>query len=316
MKKVIQFLEMPFVQLLTVAVSVVLMFCGSSIGIPFIIPVSLIIYIFLGGFLFSKIESKKIKVSSAIFTAVLLILSYIAAFIASKFNSDSAYFIFLISPLSNAAIVLFPQSFLNGFDSPFYEITATILSVIPVVIMVVSAKIFNAKNKKLKKIILIILAVFGVINFGIGIISAIGSLDDAYIGDDGGIYTAYFDVNGVKYEDDSEVPYYDTEGNVYYWTYDESIDVDSEEYYSYIGELTDEQGKAYDIHKVYVNNEGYIFIDENDELEWREDIPDDVETDWHYKDKDGTIYASILAVDYMSDGTVFTAAGDDDYRNK
>lgn len=306
---------MPLVQLLAVAVSVVLMFCGAEIGIPFIIPVSLIIYIFLGGFLFSKIESKKIKILSAVFTAVLLALSYTAAFIASKFNSDSAYFIFLISPLSNAAIVLFPQSFLNGFDSPFYEITATVLSVIPVVIMVVSAKIFNAKKKQKKKIILIILAVLCVVNFATGIKSMIEMLDDVYIGDDGGIYNAYFDVNGVKYEDDTDVPYYDTEGNVYYWTYDESIDINSDEYYSYIGELTDEQGKTYDIHKVYVNSNGYIFIDENDEIELRDDLPDGAETDWCYTDKDGNIYASILGVDYMSDGTVFTAFGDE-YRNK
>ena len=314
MKKVIQFLEMPLIQLLVIAVSSVLTFCGGDIGIPFIIPGSLIIYIFLGGFLFSKIESKKIKVSSAIFTAVLLALSYLATFLVSNLYSDSTlYYESVISPLTIYIALFYPKSIM--YNTYLYEIITALLSVIPVVIIVVSAKIFNAKNKKIKKILLILLAVLCVANFAVGIKAMIEMLDDVYIGDDGGIYNAYFDVNGVKYENDLEVPYYEAQGNVYYWTYDESIDVDSEEYYSYIGELTDEQGKTYDIHKVYVNSNGYIFIDKNDEIELRDDLPDGAETDWCYMDKDGNIYASILGVDYMGDGTVFTTFGDE-YRNK
>ncbi len=315
MKKVLQFLAMPLIIALQIAICCLLFAFGNGVGITFILPIALIIYMFLGGYAVSKIESKKIKISSSVFTAVLLVLSFVILFAVSGYSDSTGFIVPLISPISNGVSVLFVSSGIIEYLSLPYMIITTIGAVIPVLIILISSKIFNTENKKIKAALLAVMALICVVEIGFGIKGAVSLYEDSYVGEDGQLYNAYYDVNGNKYDDNADVPYYDTQGNVYYWTYDESIDPYSDENFLYCGELTDEQGNEYDIDKVYVNSDGYIYIDENDELMYRGDIPDDADTDWCYKDKDGNIYSSILGVSYMNDGTPYTGMGNE-YRNK
>lgn len=315
MKKVLQFLEMPLIIALQIAIGCLLFAFGNGAGITFILPIALIIYMFLGGYAVSKIESKKIKILSAVFTAALLILSFVILFAVSGFSDSTGFIVPLISPLANSFSYMFVNFEIVEYLSLPYMIITTISSVIPVLIILISSKIFNTDNKKIKAGLLVVMALICVVEIGFGIKGAVSLYQDSYVGEDGQLYNAYYDVNGNKYEDNADVPYYDTQGNVYYWTYDESIDPYSDENFLYCGELTDEQGNEYDIDKVYVNADGYIYIDEKDEMQLREDIPYEADTEWSYMDKDGNIYASILSVSYMNDGTPYTGMGNE-YRNK
>lgn len=315
MKKVLQFLEMPLIIALQIAIGCLLFAFGNGAGITFILPIALIIYMFLGGYAVSKIESKKIKILSAVFTAALLILSFVILFAVSGFSDSTGFIVPLISPLANSFSYMFVNFEIVEYLSLPYMIITTISSVIPVLIILISSKIFNTDNKKIKAGLLVVMALICVVEIGFGIKGAVSLYQDSYVGEDGQLYNAYYDVNGNKYEDNADVPYYDTQGNVYYWTYDESIDPYSDENFLYCGELTDEQGNEYDIDKVYVNSDGYIYIDEKDEMQLREDIPYEADTEWSYMDKDGNIYASILSVSYMNDGTPYTGMGNE-YRNK
>lgn len=315
MKKVLQFLEMPLIIALQIAIGCLLFAFGNGAGLTFMIPIALIIYMFLGGYAFSKIESKKIKILSAVFTAALLILSFVILFAVSGYNDSTGFIVPLISPFANSFSYMFVNFEIVEYLSLPYMIITAIGSAIPVLIILISSKIFNTENKKIKAALLVVMALICVIEIGFGVRGAVSLYEDSYVGEDGQLYNAYYDVNGNKYEDNADVPYYDTQGNVYYWTYDESIDPYSDENFLYCGELTDEQGNEYDIDKVYVNADGYIYIDEKDEMQLREDIPYEVDTEWSYMDKDGNIYASILSVSYMNDGTPYTGMGNE-YRNK
>lgn len=315
MKKTLQFLTLPFIQLIVFIYGYVTLFILSNdVMLCFASVFSLIVYIFLGGYLFSRIENKKVRIASAIITSVLLILIYSALMAAQYFfDTDLTFFALIISPISmNIA------SFIDGFAGlelyVLYGI-CTVFTPIPVLITIISAKVFIAKNKVFKAISIILLCLICIGAAIPSVITADGVSEYSYLGDDGQLYNAFYDVNGIKYEDNTDVPYYDENGSVYHWTYDESIDTELEENFLYCGELTDSNGNTYDLHKVYVNADGYIFIDENDEIDIRDDIPSDVDTDWLYCDSDGNIYASILSINYFSDGTPFTACGDE-YRTK
>lgn len=315
MKKVLEFLAMPLVIVLQIVICCLLFAFGNGSGLMFILPVALIIYMFVGGFAVSKIDSKKIKISSAVFTAVSLILSFVILFAVSGYNDSTGYIIPLISPLANSFSYIFLNLEIVEYLSLPYMILTAIGSAISVFIILASSKIFNADNKKLKAALLVVMALICAVEIGLGIKGAVSIYEDSYIGEDGQLYNAYYDVNGNKYEDNADVPYYDTQGKVYYWTYDESIDTNLDENFLYCGELTDEQGNEYDLDKIYVNADGYIYIDEKEEIVIRDDIPDNVDTDWCYMDKDGNIYTSILSINYMDDGTPYTGMGNE-YRNK
>lgn len=305
MKKVMQFLAMPLMPVLAYMICVILFVAANSLGIVFFNFVHFVIYIFLGGWLFSRLDDKKLKIKSAVFTSVFLMV--IATLFVISDSDSSVYNSIFFSPLS---IGIVPYNS-TGENNMLYDAVSILASVLPVVLIVVSSLIFNMKNKAIKMVLIAVLVLTSIVFVGKGIYTTKITSEDTYIGEDGNVYTAYFDMNGVKYEDNSQVPYYDTEGNVYYWTYDDAQNDD----FMYCGELTDTNGNVYDIEAVYVRADGYIFIDENNELEWREDIPDDVMTDWNFKDKNGAIYTNILCVEYGNDGLPYGTMGNE-YRDK
>lgn len=310
MKKVLQYLELPLINVVLTPIIIGLIFSlNIYIGVSVLYFVALIMYIFPAGILFSKIKDNKIRIISAIATVVLYFIVGIIMAIWSN-NSDTGDWASMITlPISS---FLCNRLFQLGTVSSVFLI---LFAPLPVLISVGSAKVF-ATDKKWVKIVgavcIIALVCGSAVSSGLGLNEMFNG-DYSYVGDDGQVYNAYYDMNGVKYEDNRDVPYYDREGNVYYWTYDESVD--TQEHFWYCGEMTDAQGNTYDIECTYVDTEGYVVIDTDNSIEFRENLNFDVETDWCYIDKNGNIYASILGISYLSDGTPFTAVGDE-YRDK
>lgn len=305
-KDICQFLILPVTIISASMISMIAFVFFNSFGLSFVKLISLITYIFLGGVLFSKIENIKIKISSAIITSILLLCYFVFTLIDS--NDTSVLSSLFIYPLAYSLEALFPK-FITDNDI-LHDCVLTVFSVLPVAIIIISSKIFTLKKKSIKVIMIIILTVICIFVLSDSIKSAVEQSNDTYF-DGFNVNRYYYDVNGNKYQDNSEVPYYDVDKKVYYWKYDDSKADDM----FYCGYFEDELGNEYDINNIYVNSDGYIYIDKNEEMQLRDDLPDDEDTDWCYKDEDGNIYTSILGIDYLDDGTPFTGMGDE-YRTK
>lgn len=169
MKKTKEFFILPFIQILSFAVCI-FMYKIFGNGMPpdkLLLPVSLLINIFAGGYLFSKIEDRKIKFLSALFTFFALEFIYIL----SPFDGNIGVFLFnFMSPITLAVLKTFPQSILDCFAGTVF---AEILTIIPIIIVVLSAEIFNIKKKRFKIILLSILSVICIVLLSVGIQSVI-----------------------------------------------------------------------------------------------------------------------------------------------
>ncbi len=300
-------MAMPLVNLAFVpAITTLLVMVEMETSISFINPIAIIFYV-LAGFLFSRIDSKKDKIISTIITLVLtIVMGIVIAVVMDEYDMGAYYGLFTM-PISLAMFSLL------GFDL-YHTFIIIFLAPISTLISVVSGLVFSIGDKKKRKIgSIIVLAITAIAVIGLvisGIITQHNIKMDSYLGDDGAYYTAYFDMNGNKYESQEDVPYYDRQGNVYHWTYNEENSEDYEDdIYEYVGEITDINGKQYSWEIVYIDSDGYLYIDEKDELELRDDLPDDEITDWDYVDKNGMNYGSILVVEYDRDGTPYVGIG-------
>lgn len=151
MKKVKDFMVMPLTQVLVIAIGLIVSFTGSG----FInIPIGIIIYI-AAGWLFSKIDNKKVKIISAVISALLVAAICIAILISAEFsNSDDFYMLLFISPFA------LPATYIVHFIIPDYLTASYILtrliitllcSVCPIFVTALSAKFFDIKNKRIKE---------------------------------------------------------------------------------------------------------------------------------------------------------------------
>lgn len=312
MKKVLKFSAYPLSIMLSAAVNAALLALTAVAAVSFMQAASMLIYMFLSGIVLSKINDKKIKISSLIFTTLLVLVGGIVCAVAMYNGGDTAVWAgMIVFPISTAtAGALFPEHFL---DTP-YLIAFAACSVLPVLISYLSSLVFSMKKKKLKTLLIVFMSLFCIYYVISGVITITDIAKDS-IYENGEFYNAYYDINGNKYASPEEVPYYDKEGNVYYQTYNHPVEEYSDEWYSYSGEMTDENGREYDIHDFYVYADGYIFMDSDDSVQLREDIPDGTITDWEYVDKDGNICGQILCVSYSGDGEPYFGMGDE-YKNK
>lgn len=138
MKKVKDFLILPLTQVLVCAVGLITSVTESG----FInIPIGFIIYI-LAGKLFSKIESKKTKIISAVISVLLVAFVCVAILISAKYsNSDDFYMLLFICPLALPATYL--VNFITDSQILFYSIVILMCSVCPVLITALSARLFD-----------------------------------------------------------------------------------------------------------------------------------------------------------------------------
>ena len=310
MKKALKFLAYPLVAVLATGVNVALFVLSTSLAISLIAPISLIIYMFLGGFVLYKNKSKKIKRVSLICTAGVLLAGAIADAAIMASGSDGGVWLSILAfPFSISLSYLLNNHYLQ----PIFMITFVICAVMPVLVSYIASKIFEIKKKTAKNIligVMVLICIGSAVQGAIGISRTIkGSVYE-----DGDFYNAYFDMNGNKYASNEEVPYYDKNGKIYFQTYNHPPVEDSDDW-AYVGEMTDEDGKEYDIEKFYVYADGYIFMDTDNSVELREDLPDDVVTDWTWADGEGNICALLMGISYTSDGEPYSGMGDE-YKTK
>lgn len=311
MKKVLKFLAYPLVTVLAVAVNTALFILSTEVAVSFIKTVSLIIYIFLGGIILSKINNKKIRNYALIFTAFIMLAGAIVCATAMSGGSDTAVWTgIIVFPFLTAVAQILPGHYLDTI----FLIAFVISAVLPVLISYIASRIFELEKKKLKAVLI---AVMALICIGSAIQSAVNIFtiynDDGnfYNEYDGKLYNAYYDMNGKKYMSNEAVPYYDRDGKVYYQTYNHPVEEYSDEWYLYVGEMTDENGTEYDIEDFYVYADGYIFMDKDKTVKIRDDLPEDTVTDWEYVDSEGNICGSILGVSYMSNGEPYFGMGNE-----
>lgn len=298
MKKALKFLAYPFVIVLAVAVNAAL-FSLSTVGaVSFLQTISLIFYVFLGGIILSKINDRKIRNYSLIFTAFLVLAGGIACASVMSGGSDTAVWGgMIIFPIATAVAELFHK---NNSDT-IYLIAFVVGAVLPVLLSYLASIAFAVEKKKLKTVLIAVMAFICISSAIQGALTIFSVYDDS-IYKNGEFYNAYYDINGNKYESYEEVPYYDRNGNVYYQTYNHPVEENSEEWWSYVGEMTDENGKEYNIDDFYVYADGYIFMDKDNTVEIREDLPGGITTDWLYVDSEGNICAHLTVVSYTADG--------------
>lgn len=311
MKKVLKFLAYPLTAVLATTVNIVLCILSTEFAVSFIRTVSLIFYIFLGGIVLHKIKDKKIKIYSLIFTAFIMIASGIACLVVMADGSDTAVWASIIAfPFSIPVASIFKDYYLEAI----YMIAFVISTVLPVLTSYIASKIFELKKKPLKAVLIAVMILI-CISSAIQSAVTIFSIAKDAIYKDGEFYNAYYDINGNKYESNEEVPYYDKEGNVYYYTYNHPVEEYSEEWYSYVGEMTDKNGKEYNVEDFYVYADGHIFMDKDQAVKMREDLPEDAVTDWTYVDSDGNICGMLMGVSYSSDGEPYFGMGNE-YKTK
>lgn len=312
MKKVLKFSAYPLITMLAAAVNAALFALSTVAAVSFMKPISLIIYVFLGGIVLHKINDKKIRNYSLIFTTILVLAGGIACAVGMDSIGDNAVWAgMIVFPLSTAVTGLLAM---DHYLDTLYLIIFVVSSVFPVLISYLASLVFGLKNKKLKSV-LIVLMVLLCAGSSVGGITTIIDIAKDSIYEDGEFYNAYYDINGNKYASNEEVPYYDRDGKVYYQTYNHPVEEYSDEWLFYVGEMTDEQGNEYDVSDFYVYADGYIFMDKDKSVEIRDDMTEDMITDWAYVDKDGNICGPVLGVSYTRDGEPYFGMGDE-YKNK
>lgn len=139
MKKVIDFLALPIMEILLVTLWAL---CMTSKLRYFFIVVYIAIQIFLGGYIVSKIENKRIRKASAVFTGLLFLAAGIAIYIGTFSNYDDAYSYWFISPINLliSSILSFDLTSLTSW------IVYTAIAVLKPIIPVISAKIYKHKT--------------------------------------------------------------------------------------------------------------------------------------------------------------------------
>ena len=172
MKKTLNFLTLPIVQVLVLGIGSICFFLLNRIGYEFLAFIAILIYV-LAGYLYSKIESKKIRIISIISTVLLLwifngILSALSLSDSINSMGNLLYFVFLSNPfvtdIANRTLDLI------NIDTTLYTVLIAVFSPISVAITVGSGKVFEMKNKKAKIILFILMAAVCITFLVLGIV--------------------------------------------------------------------------------------------------------------------------------------------------
>ncbi len=312
MKKVLKILAYPLVAVSAVAVNILMFYVSTEGAVSFMNTVSLIFYMILGGIVLNKINDKKIRNLSLLFTAIIAAVAagIIGAVHINEGGDTTEWIGMIVFPFST----FIRSIFVSNYSEVIYCIALAVGALFPVLISYFASLVFGLKKKTLKYILIVIMALYCLSSVVSSIITITSIAKDS-IYEDGEFYNAYYDINGNKYGSNEDVPYYDREGNVYYQTYNHPVEDYSDEWYSYVGEMTDKDGNEYDISDFYVYVDGYIFMDKDNTVKIRDDIDENTITDWAYFDSDGNICGQLIGVSYTRDGEPYFGMGDK-YKNK
>lgn len=310
MKKILRFLSLPVT--LTVLVPLIMMLCllGAEIGLTISQQIASAIYIFLGGYLFSKIEDKKIKIASAIFTVIIFICFGFYVIYACRVSCQGGF----------SGMFLLPITYIDYFqeESLLSNALLVVTAPAPVLLSYIASKLFEHKSKWTKAIAIltaIIIIATGVFNI-ITVLKSNYQSGYSMNGDQ-----KYFDVKGNEYENEEDIIYYDREGNEYSIVGVPTDETDCTEGLNITSySIVDKDGNKIvlddfdDDVDVYLSADGYIYIDKHNEITYREDLPEDALSDWDHCDKDGNIYGDLwdpYTYHFYRDGTPHCDMGDE-----
>ena len=145
MKKTLEFLTMPLTQILVGIIGLVLVEIVAFNKLYWIIFILLSIVLYAAsGYVFSKLENKRLKVLSSIVSALVIALAFIAIFISAQMA------IFFISPFGYVSKFLtqWIGEYISESEIFIYSVLTLICSLCPVLITVLSAKLFELKRIK------------------------------------------------------------------------------------------------------------------------------------------------------------------------
>lgn len=148
MKKILHILFLSVFQ--AFACGVVLLFSSTVFG-KFNLSAEFAMYAFLGGYLFSKIRNKKIRMISVIITfAILFIIGGYYAFCSEVESIEISSYFTVCHPLSNALCDLFIDGLMMNFT---HKLLWILLSAIYVPVTVIYSKFYLIESKKKEKLI-------------------------------------------------------------------------------------------------------------------------------------------------------------------
>lgn len=172
MKKALNFLTLPLVQVLVLGIGAVCFYLLNRTGYEFLAFIAMLIYV-LAGWCYSKIDDKKIRILSIICTVLLIwlfngIFSYLSLSNSVTASGNLLYIVILSNPavtnIANRAVDLVKV------DPMLYTVVLSALSPISVAITVASGKVFEMKNKTAKIVLFIVLAAVCITFLVLGIV--------------------------------------------------------------------------------------------------------------------------------------------------
>lgn len=172
MKKTLNFLTLPLIQVLVLGVGAVCFYLLSRTGYEFLAFIAILIYV-LAGWCYAKIDDKKIRILSIICTVLLLwicngVISFLSLSDSVRASGNLLYLVILSNPvvtnIANRAIDLVKV------DPTFYTVLLSALSPISVAITVGSGKVFEMKNKTAKIVLFVVLAAVCITFLVLGIV--------------------------------------------------------------------------------------------------------------------------------------------------
>lgn len=172
MKKALNFLTLPLVQVLVFGISAICFNPLKSVGLEFLAFIAILIYV-LAGLLYAKIDDKKIRIFSIICAVLLLwifngVISYLSLSESLTTSSDLFYLVYLSNPV---IMVIALKTVPITVDPTLLSVALSVLSPVSVAITVGSGKVFEMKNKTAKTILFIVMAAVCITFLVLGIVS-------------------------------------------------------------------------------------------------------------------------------------------------
>ena len=172
MKKALNFFTLPLVQAIVLGIGAVCFYLLSRTGYEFLAFIAILIYV-LAGWLYSKIDDKKIRIASIICTVLILwiftgVISFLSLSDSIRSSGNLLYLVMLINPavtnIANRVIDLV------SVEPVLYAVLLSVLSPLSVAVTVGSGKVFEMKNKTAKIILFVVMAAVCVTFLILGIV--------------------------------------------------------------------------------------------------------------------------------------------------
>lgn len=164
MKKAFTYIAYPLTLLLSVALNTALFCIEPLFGLTFMYLLSGVIYVLLGGFAISKIDSKRARKIIIAIMAVIAMAAGVICYINTDMHSDTwGFYSLFISPLGGIVI-----NYMIGVISSeiLCAVIAAVAFTIPIIISYISSLVFRLDNKKVKRVLAASFALICAVSLG------------------------------------------------------------------------------------------------------------------------------------------------------